>query len=306
MVDTDPSPEGETVVEAYIRTGGKSRAELTGLEVAAYPERPEAGPDGKRGPITHVTFALRTPDKRTFPSMARMDPARSRRAAGGVACGAGLTWAWRLRPATGDTAPMDQHLLEADSAFDVSTQATTACLTAGLDDQLRRLKESVDGLSVEALEWQSAPGMNSIGILLAHLALVEVYWIKCVPEGTGKWSACDATFRDLVGIGAADDAIPLAADGAHPEALRGLSLDDYLTVLDRARACVHGVLHGVDGRRSRHAAHRRPPGAPRAAGSSTTCWSTSPPTSGRCGSSCISCATRDWCRPIDGSLSVGL
>ena len=50
---------------------------------------------------------------------------------------------------TGDSTEMPNHLLTPDSVFDPNTQAVVACLTAGLDDQLRRLKESVTGMSVE-------------------------------------------------------------------------------------------------------------------------------------------------------------
>ena len=45
-----------------------------------------------------------------------------------------------------------------------------------LDDQLRLLTEDTRGLTVEQLAWQPAPGMNTIGMLLAHIAIVEVFW----------------------------------------------------------------------------------------------------------------------------------
>ena len=47
-----------------------------------------------------------------------------------------------------------------------------------LDDQSRRLLEGIRGITPEELEWQPAPGTNSIGMLLAHLAIVEVVWTQ--------------------------------------------------------------------------------------------------------------------------------
>jgi uncharacterized damage-inducible protein DinB len=139
---------------------------------------------------------------------------------------------------------MRTHLLTPDPSFDPRTQAVVACLAAGLDDQLRRLKESISGLSVEALEWQSAPGMNAIGMLLAHLALVELSWIDIVPRGAAAVAATETTFREVVGIGGDDDGMPLAPGGRFPEALRGRTADDYLAMLDRARARVRADLSG--------------------------------------------------------------
>lgn len=139
---------------------------------------------------------------------------------------------------------MQSHLLAPDPAFDPRTQAVVGCLTAGLDDQLRRLKASVSDLSVEALEWQSAPGMNAIGMLLAHLALVEVWWIGVAPRGDVAYADGEAAFREVVGIGGDDDGMPLARDGAFPAALRGRTAADYIAMLDCARAHVHGVLRG--------------------------------------------------------------
>ena len=144
--------------------------------------------------------------------------------------------------AASDNRRMEEHLLESDPAFDPTHQAQVGLLTASLDDQLRRLRESVEGLSVEALEWQSAPGMNSIGMLLAHLALVEVWWIDVVPRKPGRWAEAEPRFQEVLGLRAQDDGIPLAADGAHPDALRGVDLAGYLDLLAKARACVHTAL----------------------------------------------------------------
>jgi len=137
---------------------------------------------------------------------------------------------------------MPTRALAPDPAFDPSTQAVVACLAAGLDDQLRRLKESIADLSVEALEWQSAPGMNAIGMLLAHLALVEVSWIEVVPRGTESFTDGEETFREVLGIGGDDDGMPATRESGFPAALRGRAAADYVAMLDRARACVRTAL----------------------------------------------------------------
>jgi hypothetical protein len=137
--------------------------------------------------------------------------------------------------------PVPDHLLEIPREFDPATQAVVGTLAASLDDQSRRLKGAVSGLPVEALEWQSAPGMNAIGMLLAHLALVEVSWIVLVPSGVTSAPEVEARFRALLGIGGDDDGMP--ADGrGFPDALRGKTAADYVALLDEARDCVRKEL----------------------------------------------------------------
>jgi len=45
-----------------------------------------------------------------------------------------------------------------------------------LEDPSRRLTEDARGAHPAALAWQPRPITNTIGMLLAHVALVEVYW----------------------------------------------------------------------------------------------------------------------------------
>ena len=59
-----------------------------------------------------------------------------------------------------------------------------ALFIAQLDDQSRRLTEDTRGLPPATLAWQPAPGMNTIGMLLAHNAIVEVYWMCVAQERT--------------------------------------------------------------------------------------------------------------------------
>ena len=137
---------------------------------------------------------------------------------------------------------MKNLALPAVDGYDPDTQRTVAYAAAALDDQLRRLKESVDGLDVAALEWQEAPGRNTIGMLLAHMAVAEAWWIQAGSQGIADREQIDGILRGIIGIGAQDDGMPLAPDGAHPEALQGKAPSDYFSMLERARTATHVVL----------------------------------------------------------------
>ncbi|HEV8129398.1 MAG TPA: DUF664 domain-containing protein [Candidatus Eisenbacteria bacterium] len=104
---------------------------------------------------------------------------------------------------------------------------------AQLDDQLERLREATRGLTPEDLMWQPEPGMNTIGMLLAHLAVVEVWWTMFVIEG--KTETTDEDFRGVLGIGADDDGLPLAEKAPPFPLLDGKDLAFYDNLLDRAR-----------------------------------------------------------------------
>lgn len=105
---------------------------------------------------------------------------------------------------------------------------------AQLDDQLDRLRESTRGLTPEDLMWQPEPGMNTIGMLLAHLAVVEVWWTAIVVEGKGD--GADAVIREVLGIGPDDDGMPLAENAPAFPLLNGKDLAFYDDLLDKARA----------------------------------------------------------------------
>jgi uncharacterized damage-inducible protein DinB len=110
-----------------------------------------------------------------------------------------------------------------------------ALFVAQLDDQNRRLLEDLRGATAPELEWQPAPGMNTIGMLLAHLAIVEVYWIDIAIHGPVP--SYDAT--PLLGIGTDDDGIPLPETGLPPATLRAQPLAFYQDLLKRARDHTH-------------------------------------------------------------------
>lgn len=138
---------------------------------------------------------------------------------------------------------MPDHLLSIPPGFDPGAQSVVATFAAGLDDQLRRLETALEGLPVAALEWQSAPGMNSIGMLVAHMALVEVWWIRLAPVVTDSFQETDERFREILGIGANDDGIT-ESGSSFPPALRGKGAAEYVALLRTARASIGEVLRG--------------------------------------------------------------
>jgi uncharacterized damage-inducible protein DinB len=105
---------------------------------------------------------------------------------------------------------------------------------AQLEDLHERLAKTLTPLDVAALEWQPAPGRNTVGMLAAHIGLVEVYWLQVAPSGVESKADADRILRDVTGIGGDDDGMPAPKDARHPEAIRGWTAPDYLRVLSRA------------------------------------------------------------------------
>ncbi len=113
---------------------------------------------------------------------------------------------------------------------------------AQMDDLSKNLAEETRDLTPEALAWQPAKGMNSIGMLLAHIAIVEVFWTALVLENR----APDAIpYADILGIGEDDDGIPLKKDGVPPANLAGKDLAFFDNLLDRARAHLRSVARAL-------------------------------------------------------------
>ena len=129
--------------------------------------------------------------------------------------------------------------LSPPEGYDPASQFSVAHFAAQLTDQLGRLKEVSGGLSVAQLEWQPRPGVNTIGMRLAHIAVAECWWLGVLPHGISPEPEVEKRFVDALGIGMDDDGLPLAADGVHPNTLRGKTLGDYHDLLDRARAAAH-------------------------------------------------------------------
>jgi len=121
--------------------------------------------------------------------------------------------------------------------YDPKTQGKIGLFATQFDDQLARLKKEVATLTVEQLEWQQKPGMNTVGMLLAHLSLVEVWWIKIAPNEIEWEPEGKALFQKTCGI--EDDGLPLPAEGVHPVYLKGFTSEKYLAILAKGRRVIH-------------------------------------------------------------------
>ena len=138
---------------------------------------------------------------------------------------------------------MKERVLTAPVGYDAVAQPMVASFAAQLDDQLRRLKKEVEGLSVVQLEWQPYAGMNTIGMLLAHLAVVDLFWINVATKEIAIEPDGDNFILSVLGIRMDDDGLPLKPDDLHPLSLKGRPIENYLEMLDAARATVHAELH---------------------------------------------------------------
>ncbi len=124
--------------------------------------------------------------------------------------------------------------------FDIKTQKQVGRFVAEMDDQLVKLKKAVKDLTVEQLEWQQRPGMNTVGMLLAHLALVEIWWIKLAPAEMPWLPEGKAQIQKICGF--EDDGLPLPPDGVHPSYIIGYTAEKYLLTLDKCRRVVKTEL----------------------------------------------------------------
>jgi uncharacterized damage-inducible protein DinB len=121
--------------------------------------------------------------------------------------------------------------------YDPKTQTQVGMFAAQLDDQLKRLKNNIEGLTHKQLEWQQKPGMNTVGMLLAHLALVEYWWIELAPKEIPWQPEGKAHIKKACGF--EDDGLPLPSNGRHPQYLKGYTLNDYVSVLTKIRRSIH-------------------------------------------------------------------
>ena len=138
-------------------------------------------------------------------------------------------------------APSLRELAKVDG-YNQPNQKVVAFMVRQMEEHLAKLKRVTEGLTPAQLEWQIQTGHNTIGMLLAHCAVAEAYWV-CVfdtgmplePDGASK-------VAEVVGIGWDDDGLPAKPGSTHPDTLRGKTLADYYGYLDRTRAASHKVM----------------------------------------------------------------
>lgn len=113
-----------------------------------------------------------------------------------------------------------------------------ALFLAELDDQNRRIGEDTRDITPAELEWQSAPGMNSIGMLIAHIAIVEVFWTKIglVTGVSIDLKQVREEIAPVLGIGMDGDGMPLAKEAHPPQSLAGRDREFFEQLLRTARA----------------------------------------------------------------------
>ena len=132
---------------------------------------------------------------------------------------------------------MKRHEIRIPRGYDPRAQLKIGLFASQLDDQLKRLRNNVKDFTVKQLEWQQRPGMNTIGMLLAHLALVEYWWINLAPNGV-QWEP-DGKKRIHKVCGFEDDGLPMKPNERHPKYLKGYNLENYLKVLTKVRNLIH-------------------------------------------------------------------
>jgi uncharacterized damage-inducible protein DinB len=148
-----------------------------------------------------------------------------------------------------------RYAIEAGTGF---RSREAALFVAQLDDQSRRLTEDTSALAPEALEWQPAPGQNTIGMLLAHVAYWEVFWTRMVLEGR----PAPFEVREVLGIDRAEIGTPLSQDGRPPAGLAGKDVAYFHDLLARARAHTQEVARSLaDPDLEREVTRQRPDGS---------------------------------------------
>jgi len=112
---------------------------------------------------------------------------------------------------------------------------------AGLEEQRAKLLRGLQGIGAAELGWQPAPGANTIGMLLAHLAVSEAHIADVAFARLAK-----SRVREVIGLGPDDDGMPLAEDAAPPATFDGKELAYYEDLLARARAHAREVIAGLE------------------------------------------------------------
>lgn len=128
------------------------------------------------------------------------------------------------------------------SGYDQNSQKIVGFMARQLDEHLAKLKRVTEGLTVEQLEWQIHPGHNTIGMLLAHCAVAEAYWVAVFDSGKLLPEEGDQVIKSIIGIFMDDDGMPAKAGSKHPETIKGKSLIEYYAMLDNCRHATHNIL----------------------------------------------------------------
>jgi len=130
---------------------------------------------------------------------------------------------------------------------------------AQMDDQSRRLNEATRDITPDELAWQSSPGMNTIGMLLTHIAIAETWWVNIVLKGNP-----DLPVDQVLEIGVDDDGMPIPEGGLPPANLAGKPVAYFDDLLARARRYLKEASTGLaDAELEREIERSRPDGSKR-------------------------------------------
>jgi uncharacterized damage-inducible protein DinB len=143
---------------------------------------------------------------------------------------------------------MSKVTLAVPEGYDPRISPIVSTTAAQLDALLATLIRRVGEATTEQLEWQLRPGTNTVGMLLSHLAVVEVYWVEAIGCGVESDEEADRIVQGVLGIRMEEDGMPLSEEGTHPPSLAGKTLADYLEMLRRARAATHRTLQSWEDR----------------------------------------------------------
>ena len=149
-----------------------------------------------------------------------------------------------------------QTLLEAPPGF--RSEAVGRFLWQ-MDEQRRRLIKDTRDLSAKELAWQPAPGMNTIGMLLAHIAYAENHLAQVGLEGKPESDP-----KTAIGISEEEEGMPLD-EGAPPSpAVTGRELAWFDGLLVRSRDYTRRVAMALaDADLGREVRRKRPDGSER-------------------------------------------
>ena len=109
--------------------------------------------------------------------------------------------------------------------------AEVALKVAEITEVHEQIVRAASGLSAVQLAWQPAPGRNTLGMLLAHIAVAEVHIGFVVLKGER-----DSDIQRVLGITMDDDGMPLSAEGAPPATITGQPWPFFADLLERALA----------------------------------------------------------------------
>src|SRR6266508_923038 len=113
--------------------------------------------------------------------------------------------------------PLKRSVIEIPSG---SRSPEVASFFAQMDNLSGRMFKDMADAKPAELAWQPRRGMNTIGMLLAHCADVEAFWIL-LATGVNTATEADQRMMAVLGVAADLDGMPLKPTGAPPRALKG-------------------------------------------------------------------------------------